>query len=317
MTLLPPPAIEFHDAWSSVKEPLERALEHCGGLGSIFELESPAEGVADSPSKHLIRNASGEPVAVVLRSQRVAPGLIARSVVKASIARKALGDDLGRVIVSPMISGELNDVSFAVYPWRMPLSNSRWLWPLQRAVLRAPLLRWLQRATRKTVGMVDGEAIRSGFHEPLRHMAASAVFGETIRAAAREAIDRLAAGSWKPRYVLAHNDLWKGNVLLQPRADRDVVSRDFVLIDWAGSELGGYAFYDLARLTMSMQVSGRRLTRELRTHCSILECELVDAKGYLLACLGYLGTHLEYFPAHRYREMVRVCCGWVFPAVDG
>jgi len=132
------PAIAFHDAWSSVKDPLERALEACGGLGGISELESPAEGVADSPSKHLIRNASGEPVAVMLRSQPVAPGLIARSVVKASLAREALGDDLGRVIVPPMISGESNGVSFAVYPWRMPLSNSRWLWPLQRALLRTP-----------------------------------------------------------------------------------------------------------------------------------------------------------------------------------
>ena len=311
------PAIAFHDAWSSVKDPLERALEACGGLGGISELESPAEGVADSPSKHLIRNASGEPVAVMLRSQPVAPGLIARSVVKASLARKALGDDLGHVIVPPMISGESNGVSFAVYPWRTPLSNSRWLWPLQRALLRPPLLRWLRRATRATLGVADDDAVQSGFHEPLHAMASSTVFGETIRVAGRTAIDRLDAGRWKPRYVLAHNDLWKGNVLLQPRVERDARGRRFVLIDWAGSEIGGYAFYDITRLAISMQVSSRLIARELRAHCEILECELVDAKGYLLACLGYLGTHLEYFPVDRYREVVRACCGWVFPAVDG
>jgi len=313
---LSPPVIQHHDAWASLRKPLERALETCGGLGSICELESPAVGVADSPSKHLIRNRSGEPVAVMLRSQPEAPGLVARAVVKASLARKVLGDDLGSVIVPPMVSGESNGVSFAVYPWRMPLSSSRWLWPLQRAALRMPLLRWLRRATTATLGIADANAVPSGFHEPLRAIASSEVFDQAIRAAAYHAIDRLAAGRWIPRYVLAHNDLWKGNVLLQPRADHNARHRRFVLIDWAASELGGYAFYDLARLAMSMQVSGRRLTRELRAHCSILECELVDAKGYLLACLGYLGTHLECFPVKHFHTLVHECCDCVFSVVD-
>jgi len=309
--------IEHRDALGGLREPLERALENCGGLGTVCELESPAVGVVDSPTKHLVRNRAGQPVAVVLRSRHASPGLIARSVVKASLARKVLGSELGRVILPPVLSGESDGVSFAVYPWRAPLSGSRWLWPLQRAALRAPLLRWLRRATKATSGMVDGDALRANFHEPLRYMAGSATFGETTRAAAREAIGRLETGTWKPRYVLAHNDLWKGNVLLHPRSQPGTLWRRFVLIDWAGSEVGGYPFYDLVCLGMSLQISRRRLARELRAHCEMLDCRLDDAKGYLLAWLGRLGTHLECFPVERFRALVSACCGWMFPVVDG
>jgi hypothetical protein len=129
---------------------------------------------------------------------------------------------------------------------------------------------------------------------------------DAVRVAATMARERLAAGVFRPKYVLMHGDLWKGNILLQAgrnASHTDVQRSRFAIIDWAGFEGCGYAIYDLVRLARSMRISRRRLAGELVRHCAILECTTEDARSYLLTALGHIGMTLEHFPVERYVSM--------------
>jgi hypothetical protein len=146
------------------------------------------------------------------------------------------------------------------------------------------------------------------FATALRHIAAHQRLGPAIRNGAAQATERLDCGQWTPMHALAHNDLWKGNILLDPKSPwRGAAFGRFAIIDWLGASVAGYPIYDLIRLAQSFKVSQRTLDREVRLHCSILGCELVDAGGYLAAALGNLGLHLEEFPEDRYVELADAC----------
>ena len=112
---------------------------------------------------------------------------------------------------------------------------------------------------------------------------------------------RLTAGVWVPRSVLAHNDLWKGNVLLpRPRSNMARSRHRFVLIDWAASDTRGFAFYDSLRAGLSLSVPKVAMRRALLHHCRVLQSDPQDAHSYLLAALADLDRNRECFPEDRY-----------------
>lgn len=85
------------------------------------------------------------------------------------------------------------------------------------------------------------------------------------------------------------------------------MSDRFVIIDWAGSEIYGYAMYDLVGLAQSMRLNARNLRREVVRHCRLLRCEPADATSYLVAALGHIAMNLERFPIDRYAHMAESC----------
>jgi hypothetical protein len=99
-----------------------------------------------------------------------------------------------------------------------------------------------------------------------------------------------------------HNDLWKGNILLkncyQSGVSNKLGRKDFVLTDWGGSMMKGYAIYDLIRAARSLKLKKEDLRQQIAAHCQILQCDFTEARYYLLAALGYLGMNLEHFPQH-------------------
>jgi hypothetical protein len=50
-------------------------------------------------------------------------------------------------------------------------------------------------------------------------------------------------------------------------------------------------------------------------HCRSLQCHESFATAYLLAALGYLGTHLEAFPRPRYHASVERCFAFLQSAL--
>jgi aminoglycoside phosphotransferase (APT) family kinase protein len=109
--------------------------------------------------------------------------------------------------------------------------------------------------------------------------------------------------------VLAHNDLWRGNVLLDPALPWPAAARAgrFAIIDWAGAETSGYPLYDLIRLAQSVALRGKALADELSLHCRIVGGTLDDARPYLAAALGNLGLHLGQVPETRFVELANRC----------
>jgi hypothetical protein len=65
----------------------------------------------------------------------------------------------------------------------------------------------------------------------------------------------------------------------------------------------GHGIYDLLELATSMRLPRRRLERELRIHCRILECDIIDSRSYLLSALGHFGMNMGVFPFERFMQM--------------
>jgi hypothetical protein len=291
---------------AALRDELRAAVEAVAGGAercARFERLGGESGVADATEKWLVRSARGERVAVVLRSSPAAPGLIARGVERSRAARARLGDDLARPILEPLGTGAVDGCSWAAYVYRRPFSDAWLAWRLQRAWLRPRVLGWLRGVARVTASPeVD---VAGAFEAPLVHMAEHAELDAPVRAAARAALERLASGAWRPKHVLAHNDLWKATLL---RGAKGVEKADpFVVIDWPGSWERGHPLYDLVRIADSIACKGARLRAEVEQHCRILGCEPVDARAYLLAALGAHGLHLEHFPVDAWRRTVGRC----------
>lgn len=293
-------------------ERLEVLLQERGGVGEISLLQLP-EKVADDTLKVLITNQEGRPVAVILWSSSVEPQHVATNIQRAREAKAALGNKWGSSVLEPILAGEIDGRSFGVFPYCEPLAN-RWLpWLLQRIRLWPGIRDWLRAAIYKTVTETSDIERTTDFLHPLHFLADNEHLSHSVRRSAARAADRLSQGQWVPRYILAHNDLWKANILLRnnhPYSWR-IHPGAFVIIDWAGAQLRGHAIYDLIRLALSLRLPRRILFDELGVHCKLLQCDHSDAHSYLLASLGYLGLHLNHFPESRYHACVEECCSMV------
>lgn len=287
--------------------PVGEALSSTARVGSI-EPMGPDKPVADQTYKFLVRSREGESLAVVLCSPGVAPDLIARGARCAVEAKRALGPELGKVVLDPLAEGELKGLSYVVLPYREPLSEKRLAGWLQRRRVRPMVFSWLLGLTRQTMRDVSDADRHARFIRPLGQLAEAAGASDAVRRAGERGLNRLEQGRWTPRYVLMHNDLWKGNILLDGHGG-------FVVIDWPGSAVDGYAIYDLARLAESFGLSGGVLGEQVRAHCRVLGCDAQDAVSHLAAGLGHLLQNLEHFPMHRFLPLADDCVRRITSAV--
>ncbi len=286
-----------------MREPIARALEGAGGVESVAPLGT-TEWVADGTRKLLVRGPGGRPRAVALVSSPLSPGLIRRGVERAEGARELLGAPLGDAVLEPLGTGELDDgLSWVILPWANPLPGARIAGYLPRRRVGRALLRWLRRATARTLGPPDEDGVATRARAALEQLHGNETAGEPLRGAASEALRSLDAGQWAPRAVLAHNDLWLGNVLL--RQARGPLEARLVLIDWGGADLRGAPVFDLVRAANSFPVPRASLRSELEAHCAILGCEPRFAEAHLLTAIARMGLQLEYFPVDSYLQMAR------------
>jgi hypothetical protein len=284
-------------------------LEEHHGLGHVAFFQRPDRHVADDTTKFIAYTGQGEPAVVVLWSALASPGLVARGMEIAEAARKLSGSYLAGAIIKPLLTGALDGRTYAVLPYCRPLSRHPLGWSVQKVWLRERLLRWLREMTRVTAKQATGEEVERDFRIPLSYVAEHRGLGTAVRNAAQRALCRLDSGQWSPRYVFAHNDLWKDNILshrgiLAPESAREW---GFVLIDWAGGRERGHGIYDLVRLGLSLKLPQGRFLRELLEHCKLLSCSRDDCEGHFLSSAGYLGMHLEQFAEDRYIRSVETC----------
>jgi hypothetical protein len=291
----------------ALRDPLSTALG-ARGLGRV-ELLMPAKDVADDPSKLLVRDAAGRRAAVLAVSPSIAPDLVARSQRGARAAREALGEALGAAVLLPLAEGQLEGRSWALLPWCRPVAEHGLAGWLARRRLAPALLAWLRAAAEATLARPRDDELEAGFAAPLRAALAFPELGEAPRAAAARGLERLQRGDWRPRFVLGHNDLWLGNVLMRGGGPFPALLRPdrFVLIDWPASRVRGHALFDLVRMASSFGVGPHRLHAEVAGHCRLLSCALEDAGSYLAAAIGHVGQHLEHMPPELFRQMASSC----------
>jgi hypothetical protein len=282
-----------------------------GRMNVKIDTEAP-----DSMAKIIVRDTADRPVACVLCSHPLAPKAAARSMARAREARTAMGPDLGQVILEPLDEGEIDGLSFAILPFRMPLDQSRLTSFVFRSLASPSIFSWLRRVTDATIREPTADQVQLDFIDPLRELSAHHDVPASLRAAADSALGRLEGGQWRPRQVLMHGDLWEGNILIDhaPGARLNGSAGPgkksglgFVVIDWETLKVRGYAIYDLIRAAESFRISSVKLAAEIASHCRVLECDRKDARSYLVAALGHQFLTREHMPIALYQQMVSSC----------
>jgi len=272
--------------------------------GTISKADEPA----DASYKSIIKNIHGEPVAFLICSNPVNPELVSRNVEKARQAGRVLSPELRSVIQTPILEGAYENLSWALFSIKRPLSDNKWHWRWQKVLLAPHLTKWLTDVTRGSKMDIEARQISQALISPLQDLAGDQQFPADIRKSAEKAVERLMSGVWTPKFVLAHNDLWKGNIMLPAPGERGKARQKFYIIDWAGSSTKGFAFFDLMKLSQSFKYPNFYSRRIIVKHCEILGCHVDDARSYLLAAIASLGRNLEHFPRHRYVAMsVELC----------
>lgn len=274
--------------------------------------------VADAPTRAVVIGSRGERYAALFVSNPVDVAYVARNVAMAADAKRMLGDDLGSVILEPIAHGEFRGFSFVLWPWHRPVTSIRGLAYLQRRLLLPHVLGWLRDATQHTAREPGGDEIEMAFRRPLALLAQDQRLPSASRELARQGLDRLASGEWRPRVVLQHKDFGHWNILRpRDRAQRPLFPRGFILIDWAGANLRGYPFANLLMRARTSRVPASVLRAEMMHHCRILSCETRHIMLYVLAGLGFIGGHLGHFAEADYLATCRDLIQFSQAVVDG
>lgn len=299
----PLPALAEPLAQLLPREVLAPVMEAHGRLGAVRPMVL-SRIVGEEPGRFLVLDARARRTAVVAVSPADHPRLQLDAARRASAARRVLGPRLSAAVLVPWHVGDIDGVYFAVTPYHPPLSERRPLRRLQRLHLRGHLLQWLHEATVRTVRRPTAFQSTREFLRPLRAMVEEPAHSERLRVAACETLDAITHGIWQPRLVLAHNDLWEGNVL---RADDGPFEWSFALIDWGGSRVRGHAIYDLVRLASSFGLSSRALARQLALHAQALGCAPAHTKHHLVAALAWLASNLDEWPLESFAPVADHC----------
>jgi hypothetical protein len=282
---------------------LDQLLRDRGGLGQVSAV-ALRRLVEDHCDKFIVFSRGGHPIAFVVLSPPEYPQVAARAAASAIQASERLGSELGATVLTPLHVGESGGASYTVTAFCRPLSANRWVARWQRWRLAPAVLEWLHAVARHTATPADDAQTDQLFARPLEALAAHAAVDAEVRAGAAEARDALASGRWRPRTVLAHNDLWAGNLL---RREHPGNATPFFVIDWAGALAEGHGVYDLVRVSMSMGVPSWRFRQAVARHCESLGCEPSMANHYLASALGHLSLNLGEWPPAQFAQTAAIC----------
>ena len=280
--------------------------------GRLRELTPPRANIADDTQKLLVETPEGLPSAVLLYAPAAAPEIVQRGVERGREAAHRLGLRAGSAVLPALICGHHEGRSYAVFPWQRSVADGRWRWRLQRGWVVPRVLRWLTASIRATAEPVEDSRYEEQVAAPLRRVMEDGGLAAALRDDARTALGRLESGAWRPRSVVVHNDLWKGNILLPAgRSSRRLTAYSIYLIDWAAADLSGAPFWDLARVGRSLGIPGAWAGWVTRRHCRLLAYDPVDAISSLLVAIGRLGARREHMPVEHFLRAAHGTHAWL------
>lgn len=257
----------------------------------------------DVTYKGIIHDFEGKPSAFLLCSNPMGKTLVQDNVEKARAARQVLPDTPAQAVDIPVAHGFDAGVSWAVYNLNQHLATGRLQWQIQKRRLTPVVAGWLTDVVGYTRSAIPAHEIESIFISPLALLKQDSACLREMTQDIDSAMARAEKGLWQPCTTLAHNDLWRGNIMLAPGSI--FLSRSLRIIDWAGSNIRGIPFFDLFKFLQSFTVPKKTARKLIQAHCDALKCSRSDARGYLLAALGELGQNLDQFPHHAYARLVR------------
>jgi hypothetical protein len=252
-----------------------------------IEIVRDKSAVADGTSVYSI----GDRFIVIVSPSRF-PDVAMEEAAANKQAKSCLPDHLAALIVDLVVADTLPDGrSFAVFPRGTPLSNNRIRFALQKRRVKPAILNWLRGVA--GAAQQPSLAAKVEFEKSLETLNEMSLLPHEIRDAAKVGLARLS----HPRFCLMHGDIWKGNILFAPDGSLKI-------IDWRGSQVKGYGFFDLVKFAHSFGIRGPELQAEIRAHASALNIPVGDASTYVLAGCGHIARHLGEFPLPHFVEMV-------------
>lgn len=268
-----------------------------------LERHSGGGKLRDSKAVFVSKEAPG---LVVIVSPDEFPGVVAEECHKAAEMRSFLGE-LGAPILEPMDTGHIDRSTYAVMPYRRPLSQRRILGRLDLLRVQRHVCEWLVRVAQRHGAEADVSRYRSAFSALALMAPPDGPTAARLAAAERH----LQSGRFLARSMPMHGDLWKANVLRGGNG-----STPFILIDWAGSAKDGFPIFDLIRAAQTFRLTPKALYAQLQLHRAALRCQLEDIPLYLLGALGHCAARLgEMSPAH-FLAMADDCVTRLSSALD-
>lgn len=269
--------------------------------------------VSDETAKLCIKNEFGRNIAFAIISHESNPEIVNKGVRQVELIKKIVSQKLRNTLVEPIYKGNIDGLSFAIWIYHQKLSDNRLLWFCQRKILTNKISNWLLDIANETSVAATCEQIGNKFIDPLIYLSKIIQNNTFFQKIARESLKCFNDRDWRPVNILAHNDLWKGNILLNNAFS--YISGQFIVIDWSGSKIYGYPIYDLVRFAQSFKISGYQFRQQLLNHCNILNCNLLQARCYLVCSLADLAMNIDNFPLHRFINLAESCLGYFDNAV--
>lgn len=264
-----------------------------GGIGSV-EVLATLGAVRDQSDKWIVKSRGGAPALVVMLAPAAFPDVVQAATARAAAVRAGLPSWSAAAVLVPLCSGYCDGRSFAITRYRRPVGGRDWPARWRRWQVRPQVFRWLREITHQTQAAAADNEVAANWELPLHRLATGEHVSSGVRACAREALTLLLCGQWRPLHVLAHNDLWQGNVLLGAPGQP---GPGFSVIDWGAAQVRGYPAYDLVRAAMSFRLTSLQLAHELSRHAEILCCAPSMMQYHLCAALAHLGEHRGEWPA--------------------
>lgn len=262
--------------------------------------------VLDHTYKYLVKTDSGKQY-VLIESNPHFPLMVSTAVAKLQKARVSLNSGSREVIEKPVYHGFMGEISYALWQRRYLYSDNRLYRLLQKKLLFIKVSSWLRIVAKETFrNKINRVELQTGFIDPLNTLKSKIKSNYKIQGAIHGALESIERHRINPGHILQHGDLWKGNILLVSFFELfNPMKRGFIVIDWGGSKINGYPFFDLIRFLMSCEIGPKVAKQHIRSMAKQIGCSNSDVSIYLLCALGKLGQELNNFAVHRYLRMCR------------
>lgn len=264
--------------------------------------------VKDATLKYLVLDKLGNKIAFILMSNDDFPDAVKLAVQAAQKARQIVGDTLAGLVVVPSYVGHIGEKSFAVFPCLIPLRSGRFARFIARKNMVHKVLNWLELVSKKTTRQIANEGLQNLVAAPLLWISTCSLIPKDIQSDSLMALKAMESGRWNPKCVFSHNDLWSGNVLIEPSLGGSIAPYGIGeprIIDWLSSSEDGIPGYDLINYANS---SGYALTK-VSGYLNRINDQTDQGyeSGYfdLLAGLGRLGMNRGEFPLDRYSLLLK------------
>ena len=257
--------------------------------------------VSDATQKFLIYTTKyKQPKAFVLLSPAKNPNTVKSGHTKLLGLANNVGKQLAQNLLMPLQIGEIDGLSYSISAYHRPLNNTFLLKQMDNWRVSTRLVNWVVDVAKATRANASVAEIGTQFTQPLMALSQASGVKQAYKNSIIEAIEAINNGTWQPYFVSAHNDLWRGNVL-------NSKSTKFVLIDWDGVTLKGYAFYDLVRVAGSFKLNKAQFQNALQQYCDVMGCNKTQAKYYLIAAFAFLYANLGDWQYERFLILLNDC----------